>query len=137
MAFDASLPGGLAASVALGSARSGFKATPIPNASADLTLGVGDPIHLMGRTVGLVGLITSFLSPIKVHKYSRAPSTSLSVPHLIPALVDVASGAVAKALDGRGGGKGGRFQRKCQKVAGSSDDATNAFPKDSNRTAAC
>ena len=96
----------------------------------------------MGRTVGLVGLIASFSV-----SYSRAPTrllcpppSSLDVvtfPHLIPALVDVASGAVAKALDGRGGGKGGRFQGKCQKVAGSSDDATNAFPKDSNRTAAC
>ena len=112
-----------------------------PNASADLTLGVGDPIHLMGRTVGLVGLIASFSV-----SYSRAPTSFyvphtlisgvVTFPHLIP-LVDVASGAVAKALDGRGGGKGGRFQGKCQKVAGSSDDATNAFPKDSNRTAAC
>ena len=96
----------------------------------------------MGRTVGLVGLIASFSV-----SYSRAPTSFMSptlisvvvvtFPHLIPALVDVASGAVAKALDGRGGGKGGRFQGKCQKVAGSSDDATNAFPKDSNRTAAC
>ena len=38
-----------------------------------------------------------------------------------PALVDVASGAVAQALDGRGGGKGGRYQGKCQKLAGASE----------------
>ena len=38
-----------------------------------------------------------------------------------PALVDVASGAGAQALDGRGGGKGGRYQGKCQKLAGASE----------------
>ena len=96
----------------------------------------------MGRTVGLVGLIASFsVSYTPAHPRLLCPPPSslvvVTFPHLIPALVDVASGAVAKALDGRGGGKGGRFQGKCQKVAGSSDDATNAFPKDSNRTAAC
>lgn len=35
-----------------------------------------------------------------------------------PALVDTASSDVAKALEGRGGGKGGRFQGKCQKLGG-------------------
>jgi len=33
-----------------------------------------------------------------------------------PDLVDAASGGVAAALEGRGGGRGGRFQGKCQKV---------------------
>ena len=39
-----------------------------------------------------------------------------------PALVDSASASVARALDGRGGGKGGRFQGKCQRLG----EASNA-----------
>lgn len=38
-----------------------------------------------------------------------------------PELVDAASAGVANALDGRGGGKGGRFQGKCQKLGLVSD----------------
>ena len=34
------------------------------------------------------------------------------------ALVDSASSGVAKALEGRGGGKGGRFQGKCARLGG-------------------
>ena len=85
----------------------------------------------MGRTVGLVGLIASF----SVLRLPRTPTSFMSPTSSLHWLTAI--GAVAKALDGRGSGKGGRFQGKCQKVAGSSDDATNAFPKDSNRTAAC
>jgi len=40
-----------------------------------------------------------------------------------PALVDSASASVARALDGRGGGKGGRFQGKCQRLG----EASNAL----------
>lgn len=38
-----------------------------------------------------------------------------------PALVDTASAGVAKALEGRGGGKSGRFQGKCQKLGAAGD----------------
>ena len=40
-----------------------------------------------------------------------------------PPLVDAASAGVATALEGRGGGKGGRYQGKCQKLG---DGATTA-----------
>ena len=36
-------------------------------------------------------------------------------------LVNATSGAVAAALDGRGGGKGGRFQGKCKSIGGRGD----------------
>jgi len=38
-----------------------------------------------------------------------------------PSLVEKASGGVATALNGRGGGKGGRYQGKCQKLGGATD----------------
>ena len=44
-----------------------------------------------------------------------------------PPVVDKASGGVAKALDGRGGGKGGRYQGKCQKLGGVSDALASPF----------
>ena len=84
-------------------------------ADADFVKGLASALDEALEAAGALLLVT-------VGEGEGEGTFTLSGP---PALVTAASTAVAEALDGRGGGKSGRYQGKCARLAGR-DAATTA-----------